>query len=197
MNSRMSCAREIAFILISLFLFLSFSILSSGIQDYSLPEALKVLKAIEKIESEQSSGSKNSLREIVITESELNSYIAYRIEIEKEEIMKELRLKLFKGDKIEGKVLMDLRGQKIPKILRPQMTLYFEAKLEVKDGRVRFDFKDLFIEDQRIQPMTVDLIIYIGSKITNTEPWSINDWFELPNGIKDIKTGRHKAVFYY
>jgi len=186
-------ARKIAFG----FLVLSLSILSTGIQDYSLPEAQKVLKAIEKMESEQSNGNKDSLKKIVITESEFNSYIAYRIETEKEEVVKELRLKLFKGDKIEGKVLMDLRRQKIPKILRPQMTLYFEAKLEIKDGRVRFDFKDLFLEDQRIQPMTVDLIIYIGSKITNTEPWSINDWFELPYGIKDVETLRRKVAFYY
>jgi len=193
MSYKAGFARKIAFG----FLFLSLSILSTGIQDYSLPEAQKVLKAIEKIEREQSSGNKDSLKKIVITESELNSYIAYRIETEKEEVVKELRLKLFKGDKIEGKVLMDLRGQKIPKILRPQITLYFEAKLEIKDGRVRFDFKDLFLEDQRIQPMTVDLIIYIGSKITNTEPWSINDWFELPYGIKDVETLRRKAAFYY
>ena len=193
MNYKAGYARKIAFG----FLFLSLTILSTGIQDYSLPEVQKVLKAIEKIEREQSSGNKDSLKKIVITESELNSYIAYRIETEKEEVVKELRLKLFKGDRIEGKVLMDLRGQKIPKILRPQMTLYFEAKLEVKDGRVRFDFKDMFLEDQRIQPMTVDIIIYIGSKITNTEPWSINDWFELPYGIKDVETLRRKVAFYY
>ncbi len=105
--------RKTAFI----FLLLSFSTLSSGIQDYSLPEARKVLKAIDKMESEQSRGDKGSLEKIVITEKELNSYIAYRIEREKEEIMKELRLKLFKRNKIEGKVLIDLRGQKIPKFI--------------------------------------------------------------------------------
>jgi hypothetical protein len=58
-----------------------------------------------------------SIRKIVITESELNSYIAYRIETEKEKIMKEFRLKLYKKNRIEGKVLVDLRGQKIPKFL--------------------------------------------------------------------------------
>jgi len=193
MNYKACFPRKIAFG----FLFLSLSISSTGIQDYSLPEAQKVLKAIEKIEREQSSGNKDSLKKIVITESELNSYIAYRIETEKEEVVKELRLKLFKGDKIEGKVLIDLRGQEIPKFLRPQMTLYFEVKLEVKEGIVRFDFKDLFIEEQRVQLMTVDLIIYIGSKIKNTESWSINDWFELPYGIKDVETLRRKVAFYY
>lgn len=53
--------RKTAFI----FLVLSFSTLSFGIQDYFLPEALKVLKAIEKMENAQSTEDKSSLRQIV------------------------------------------------------------------------------------------------------------------------------------
>ena len=193
MNFRTLFTRKTAFI----FLLLSFSTLSSGIQDYSLPEARKVLKAIDKMESEQSRGDKDSLKKIVITEKELNSYIAYRIETEKEEIMKELRLKLFKRNKIEGRVLIDLRGQKIPEFIRPQMTLYFGGKLKVKKGRARLDIKDLFLEDQRVKPTILDVILNITSKINKTEASSMNDWHELPYGIKDIKTNRHKATFYY
>ncbi len=193
MNFRTLFPRKIAFI----FLLLSFSILSSGIQEYSLPEVRKVLGAIEKMESEQSRADKDSLKKIVITEKELNSYIAYRIETEKEEIMKELRLKLFKGNKIEGKVLIDLRGQKIPEFIRPQMILFFGGKLEVKKGRVRLNVKDLFLEDQRVKPTILDLILDIASKINKTEASSMDDWYELPYGIKDIKTNRQKATFYY
>ncbi len=193
MNSRMLFTRKTAFI----FLFLSFSILSFGIQDYSVPEARKVLEAIEKMESEQSREDKDSLKKIVITEKELNSYIGYRIETEKEEIMKELRLKLFKRNKIEGKVLIDLRGQKIPKFVRPQMTLFFGGKLEVKKGKARLDIKDLFLEDQRVKPTILDVILNITSKINKTEASSMNDWHKLPYGIKDIKTKRRKATFYY
>lgn len=193
MKSIIFIARKIAYVL----LFLCFSILSFAIQNYSLPEALKVLKAIERIEREQSIGNKHSLREIIITESELNSYIAYRIEIEKEEIMRELHLKLFKGNKIEGKILIDLKGQELSKFLRPQMSLYFGGKLEVKNGVARVNIKELFLEEQRIEPMILELIISIAAKIENTEPWSINDWYVLPYGIKDIKTHRRKAIFYY
>ncbi len=193
MNSRIIFLRKTAF----LFLLLSFSTLSSGIQDYSLPEARKVLEAIEKMESEQSRGDKDSLKKIVITEKELNSYIAYRIETEKEEIMKELRLKLFKRNKIEGKVLIDLRGQKIPKFIRPQMIFYFGGKIEVKKGRARLDIKDLFLEDQRVKPTILDVILNITSKINKTEASSMDYWHELPYGIKDIKTKRRKATFYY
>ena len=193
MNFRTLFTRKTALI----FLLLSFSILSSGLQDYSLPEARKVLEAIEKMESGQSRGDKDSLKKIVITEKELNSYIAYRIETEKEEIMKELRLKLFKRNTIEGKVLIDLRGQNIPEFLRPQMTLFFGGKLEVKKGKARLNIKDLFLEDQRLKPTILDVILNIASKIKDMEVSSMNDWYELPYGIKDIKTNRHKATFYY
>ena len=193
MNFRKLFTRKTAFI----FLLLSFSILSSGMQDYSLPEAMKVLKAIEKMESEQSRGDEDSHKKIVITEKELNSYIAYRIETEKEEVMKELRLKLFKKNKIEGKVLIDLTGQELPSFIRPQMTLFFGGKLEVKNGRARLDIKDLFLEDQRIKPTILDVILNIASKTNKTEVSSMKDWYELPYGIKDIKTKRHKATFYY
>ncbi|UCC41704.1 MAG: hypothetical protein JSV96_02250 [Candidatus Aminicenantes bacterium] len=149
------------------------------------------------MESKQSRGERSQLKKIVITEKELNSYIAYRIETEKEEVMKELRLKLFKRNKIEGKVLIDLKGQKIPEFIRPQMTLFFGGKLEVKEGKARINIKDLFLEDQRVKPTVLDVILNISSKINKTEVSSMNDWYELPYGIKDIKTNRHKAAFYY
>jgi len=165
--------------------------------DYSLQEALKVISLIEKIQLEQIEKGSEGIRNVVVTENEFNSYIAYRIDVEKEEVMKELRLKLFDNNKIEGKIILDLRKQKLPKILKPRMTFYFGGKLEVKDGNVRLDLEDLFLENQRIQPAVLDLVIFIGSKITGSESFSISDWWGLPYGIKDVKTQKGKMAFYY
>lgn len=177
-----------------LFIFLS---ASYALQEYSLPEALKVAEALERIQNEQSGRDKTFLQKILITESELNSYVAYRIEQEKEETMKVLRLKLFNGNKIEGMTVINLKGQKLPAFLRPEMTLYFRAKLNVKDGKAKLDVEDLFLEGQRIQPMVIDVILAIAAKIDKTDATSINDWYELPYGIKDIETERGKAIIYY
>ena len=185
--------KKFAFIL----LFLTCSLFTFGLQDYSRQEAQKVFRVISKIERESARKTDDSLENISITESELNSYIAYRIDVEKERIMKELRVKLFKKNKIEGKILIDLSGQQIPGFLKPQMTLYFGGKLEVKGGLVRLDLKDLFLEEQRIDPDVLDFIIALAAKIENYKVWSINDWFELPYGIKDVKTQNQKAIFYY
>jgi len=168
-----------------------------GNPDYSLEEARKVLRLIEKVQKEQLDGDVKKLRKVVVTESELNSYIAFRIETEKEEVMKELRLKLFKKNRIEGKIFVDLIGQKLTKFLRPEMNLYFGGRIEVKDGRVRLAIKDLFLEDQPVEPMVLDLIIFIASRIDKIEASSINDWYVLPYGIKDVKTDRKQAAFFY
>lgn len=166
-------------------------------RDYSLQEAQKVLKAIDTVVKEQLKRDRDGLKKVVLTESELNSYIAYRIETEEEEIMRELRFKLFKDNRIEGKVLIDLTEKNIPNFLRPRMTFYFGGKLEVQNDKARLDLKELFLEGQSIQPKLLDLVIFIASKIEKTEVWSINDWFDLPYGIKNIETQEGKATFYY
>jgi len=169
----------------------------AGSKNYSVQEALKVVNALNRIRSVQFREHKGPLRQIVVTESELNSYIAYRIETEKEEIMKELHLKLFAANKIEGKIFIDLTEQDIPKGLRPQMTFYFAGKLQVENAKAKLNIKKLFLEEQSIPVLVLDLIIYVSSKLEGTQPSSINDWYELPYGIKDIKTQPGQAVIFY
>lgn len=163
----------------------------------SLDEAKKVLDAIDKIMVESVRPDKRRLRQIVLTESELNSYIVYRIESEKEEIMKELRLKLLDRNKVEGKIFIDLRRKDIPKFIRPQMNFYFSALLQTENGKVKVNMKELFLEGEPIQPLLLDLVIFLAAKLDNAQASSIHDWYDLPFGIQDIKTKRGRAVFFY
>jgi hypothetical protein len=177
-------------------LFLFFSICLAGAAQYSIKEAQKVFQIIEDIQIAQMNG-RGITERIVLSESELNSYIAYRIENEKEEVMKELRLRLFEGNRIEGKILIDLRGQNLPKFLRPEMNLFFAAKLKIMNDKVRLVDREIFLEGQRIHPMVIDVIIEIASRMQNEEPSSMGDWYDLPYGIKSIKTQKGKAIFYF
>jgi len=184
---------KIRFVLVIFFLAVS----CFGWQDYSVKGALKVLGIIDKIEREQLVKGTDDIRSVDVTESEFNSYVAHRIKTENDEVLKELRFKLFDNNRIEVMALVDLKGQKLPKYLKPEMIFYFGGTLEVQDGGVRLKLKDLFLGNQRIQPMVLDLVIFIASKVQNTEPSSIEDWYELPYGIKDIKTQAGRAIFYY
>jgi hypothetical protein len=180
-----------------IFLFFFLGILCFGGQDYSIKKAQKVLDLIYKIQREQMLQRSDDARSVDVTESELNSYIAHRIEIENEEVLKALKFRIFDENRIEVMAIVDLKGQQLPKYLKPKMEFYFGGVLEVKKGKVRMNMKDLFLGDQRIQPMVLDLVIFIASKIQNTEPSGIEDWYELPYGIKDIKTQAGRATFYY
>src|SRR4030042_414527 len=130
---------------------------------YSLEEARKVLAAIDKIEAETLQPWSGQPRSLTITESEFNSYIAYRIESEKEEIMKELRLKFFDENKIEGKIHIDLRGQDAPRFIRPEMDVYFSANLLINHGTATTDLQKLFLGDGPIKPFVLDLVIALSA----------------------------------
>ncbi len=164
---------------------------------YSMREAQKVLNLIETIQLEQLEKGNRNLKSVVVTEDELNSYIAHRIKVEKEETLRELRLKMYDNNKVEWKVMLDLEGAKLPNVLNPQMTFYLGGILEVEEGNVRIDLKDLYLGNKRIQVSVFELVIYIGSKIIGSEPFSMSEWWLLPYGIKDIKTQKGKVTFYY
>ena len=160
-------------------------------------DARKVLEIIDRIQNDQDPASGRPLRTAVVSERELNAYIAYRIETEREEIMKELRLKLLPENRVEGKIFIDLSGRKIPFFLKPQMNVYFAGMLETEGPKVRIRVESLFLEEQRIQPALLDLIIRAISKIENTEPVSIEDWYDLPYGIRKMETRAGELVVSY
>jgi hypothetical protein len=164
---------------------------------YSQKEALKVLDLIDQIEKAPMDDGVLGNRNVEISESELNAYIAFRIETENEEVMKELRLKLFEKNRIEGKLFFDLRGQNLPKLLRPEMTFYFSGIIETRERAVRLNLEELFLEGQRIQPMVLDLVFFIAAQINKVESSSIDDWYLLPYGITDIKVYKGRAEFFY
>ncbi|MFO7981715.1 MAG: hypothetical protein R6V00_12930 [Candidatus Aminicenantes bacterium] len=164
--------------------------------DYSLEEALKVLELIEKVEAEKGIDYSGPLREVVVTESELNSYLAFRIEHE-EDVMKELKLKLFDENRIEGKVLLRFKGQNLPLLLNPRMVFYFDGVLKVKQGAARLVVRELFLNKEPVEPFLLDTVIYLSSKFLGTENSGLNEWYELPYGIKDVRIKQGQAYFYY
>jgi len=160
-------------------------------------DAQRVLRIIEKIEKEGSPGPGAASRKEVVSEAELNAYMAYRIASEKEEIMKELRLKLLPRNRIEGRIFIDLSGRRVPGFLKPQMNVYFSGVIETEGPKIRVRFESLFLEEQRIQTAFLDLIIYTVSQFEKMEPVSIEDWYDLPYGIRKLETRTGELVVSY
>jgi hypothetical protein len=159
-------------------------------------DALKVFRAIETIK-EAPPPSAGGLRRISVSERELNAYIAFRIENEKEEMMKELSLKLMDEQKLEGKLVLDLRGAKISSLLPDRATFFFAARLEAGDGKARIRLDKLFLEQQPIQPVVIDLILLFASRKDNAVPSSLNEWIDLPIGIRELRTDKERLTVLY
>jgi len=163
-------------------------------------DAQKVLETIDRIQREQDPASERTLRTVVVSERELNAYIAYRIETEQEEIMKELSLKLLPENRVEGKIFIDLSGRKIPFFIKRQMDIYFAGILETEETegpKARIRVESLFLGEQRIQPALLDMIIRTIAKIENAEPMNIEDWYDLPYGIRKLETRLGGLVVSY
>lgn len=159
-------------------------------------DALKVFRAIETIQ-EAGPPPAGGLRRITVSERELNAYIAFRIENEKEEMMKELRLKLLGDQKLEGKLVLDLRGAKISSLLPDRATFLLAARLEAGDGKARIRLDKLFLEQQPIQPVVIDLILLFASRKDNAVPSSLNEWIDLPIGIRELRVDKERLTALY
>jgi len=179
--------------------FLSFSVLpgKAELGPQVKEDARKVLEFLDRIQSEEGPASGRTPRTEVVSERELNAYIAYRIETEREEILKELRLKLLPRNRVEGKILIDLSNKRIPGFLKPQMNIYFAGTLETEGPKVRVHMESLFLEEQRIQTALLDMIISIVSQFEKTEAVSIQDWYDLPYGIRRMEARMGELVVFY
>jgi hypothetical protein len=160
-------------------------------------DAMKVVQVIEKIQGESGTASPGGPRSIAVTERELNAYIAHRIETEKEDILTDLRLKLFPDNRIEGLAVLDLRGRKLPAFIKPAMNIVFAGVLESRPGEARIRFESLYLEQQRIQTALLDLVIATVSELEGTEPVRLDDWYELPYGILGLEAEQGRLVASY
>jgi hypothetical protein len=169
----------------------------SQIPDLVRREGEKVIDSLKRIEAESLRRRSGSVRRQEFSESEFNSYIAYRLASEREDIMRELKLKLFAENRIEGQVLIDLSGQKLPAGLKPRMHLFFEASVRTENGRTKVDLQKLFLNGQVVPIPLFDAIIAFAAKIGKSDPGSFNNWYELPYGLKNLRTEPGRLLVYY
>ena len=67
----------------------------------------------------------------------------------------------------------------------------------VQDGAIRFEFKDIFLEKERVPLMLLDMIVFAASQLGKTDATSISQWHRLPPGIRDIRTADGRFTLFY
>lgn len=165
------------------------------VSDGSEEDVRRVLDGIRRIQTSRPLSDGEDLREFTVSERELNAFIAHTLQYEK--VTRELQLKLFEDNRIEGKIKVDLRGADLPGFLRPEMIFYFSGRLETRPGQGRLDLDRIFLDQQPIPAATLDLVIYVAAKINRTTPTTLKDWYPLPYGVIDIRTRKGRASFYF
>ncbi|MBM3294840.1 MAG: hypothetical protein FJY80_02180 [Candidatus Aminicenantes bacterium] len=160
-------------------------------------DAERVLLALDRIEAESGTKKGKALSRTEFSESELNAYIAYRIAAEPDGVLRLLVLKLLDGNKVEGRAFLDLSGARLPFGLKPRMNLFFGGRVSTKAGAVRLEFDELFLEDRSVPLMFLDMIILAAAALGKSDAGSINDWYELPYGIQEIKTSARKLALFH
>lgn len=167
---------------------------SGGNQDEPLK---KVFQAIEELEKAQRGASPATLRSLSLTEEELNAYIAYRIATDPVELLKELQLKLLDGNRFEGKAVFDLSQENLPAVVPKEAPLFFSASFTVSGGKVHFVFHKIFLGTQELAVDFVSEMVRMIAQAHNAPAEGLNRSYDLPYGIKDIKSKKGRAIFYY
>ncbi len=147
-----------------------------------------LIDTLTRIQRERAARPSKSVPAMTITESDLNAYIAYRIETDREKYTKELDLKLLAKNKVEGRMLIDLSSIKAGFLLPSKAELFFSAKAETKDGKIRITMDKLFLGTQSISPAVLDTVIDIASRMEGLPPRTLEDWYELPYGIQKMES---------
>ncbi len=150
--------------------------------------AREIIDTLTTMQRERSARPAKAGRTMTITESDLNAYIAYRIEADREKYTKELALKLLARNKVEGRMLIDLSSVKAGFLLPSKAELFFSAKAETKDGKIRITMDKLFLGTQSISPAVLDTVIDIASRMEGVPPRTLKDWYDLPYGIQKMES---------
>jgi hypothetical protein len=136
-------------------------------------------------------------RRLTFSEAELNAYAACRLEDEGEPYVKAIVLKLLAGDRIEGRIAIDLGKPQASGLVPQKQDLLFAARVETKDGQIRIDMDTLYLGTQAISPAFVDVIIAVASKLQGVEPTSLKDWYDLPPGVLRLESRPGQVVVIY
>jgi hypothetical protein len=180
-----------------LIVILLFIPVSVGGVDQVTADALKVQHILKTIEARQNKAGQKATRKAIITQKELNAYIAYRLGREKKPIIKKLEVILHNNNRVRGNIRFDLGGIDILKLLGSDLRFGFDGGLQTRDGAGKLDLSSLHLNGESVPPRVLDPVLAVVALYYGTERGSTDDWYELPKGIQRIEVNKAQAVLYY
>ena len=164
--------------------------------DQMTKDALKVKHLLRTIEMQPPRSDGKDLT-AEVTEKELNAYIAHRLAQEKRPLFNSLKIDLLEDNHIRGRLTFDAEGLNLGVLLGENLDFDFKGMLTTRDGAARLNLISLHLFGQPVKPQVLDFVLITAAMVYGTESGSIDDWYELPKGIKRIVVTKAKAVAYY
>ncbi|MDD8019931.1 MAG: hypothetical protein PHU81_01925 [Acidobacteriota bacterium] len=165
-------------------------------QSDDLETALKIIDFLEEADRYRQEKGCYQNKTAEFSEEEVSSFFRYLFS-EEAPAVKTIRLKLLLSNKIEGWILLNLKDQGLPSYFKDEINLYFAARLETDSRRIRLNVSKLYLETELIKPEVVNFLIDLIARGNGLEPQHLDDWYELPAGVFDLKTDRGKLLVYY
>jgi len=134
-------------------------------------------------------------RSLTFSEAEFNAYAACRLE--NEAYVRSAVLKLLAGNKVEGRIGIDLGKPQASGLVPQKQDLLFAAHFETREGQIRIDMDSLYLGTQAISPAFIDIVIEVVSRLQGVEPTSLKDWYDLPRGVLGLETRPGQVVLVY
>ncbi len=155
----------------------------------NLEAALKVINFLEQVADKYRVTGKYQGKTAVFTEEEISAFFQ-EILTGSAPAVKNITLKLFANNRIEGWLVLSFKCMDIPPYMKDEVNLYFSGVAEVKMNKIRLNFGDLYLETQKIQPAAINALIEMVSSSQNLEAKKLDDWYDLPAGIAGLSTER-------
>jgi len=181
---------------------------SAGVPPEVKARAAAIFAALEKIEAETARPAptrpltappapKPGSRSLTFSEAEFNAYAACRVEAEFGPYVKAAEFKLLAGNRIEGRIAIDLGKPQASGIMAQKQDLLFAARVETENGKIRIAMDKLYLGTQAIVPAFVDVVIGVVSRLQGVEPTSLKDWYDLPPGVQRLESRPGQVVIIY
>ncbi|HOF82987.1 MAG TPA: hypothetical protein PK207_07020 [Candidatus Aminicenantes bacterium] len=160
-------------------------------------DAARLQSALDLIERNRAARAALPMRSLAFSEKELNAWVAVLIESDRDGILRELALKLFEENRVEGKAFVDAGGVSLPFGLKPRLNIFFSGRVTVLDGAAKIALDKLFFEGQPVSVVLLDAVIAAAAAMNKSGASSINDWVALPPGLRNLRSREGVLLLYY
>jgi len=159
-------------------------------------DALKVghiLRTIERHSTNKTAKEKTA----EVTETELNAYIAHRIEQENASIIKSIQITLLKHNHVKGLIRFDSKTLKLASLLGENLDFDFKGILHSIDGRAKMEFISLYLCGQPVNPQVLDFVLDTAAAGYGVDGRDEKGWYDLPKGMKTIEIDKQRLTLTY